>query len=82
MYNKPGAQYESATTRKFLYGRTETIRSCSIEAVQFARTMLDSSATDDDKAKALQAAMKFHREYVINVSAFLILLLSCFCFVQ
>lgn len=68
MYQKPGAQYESATTRKFLYGRTETIRSCSTEALQFARTMLDPSASNDDKTEALKFAMKHHRETVVNVS--------------
>ena len=34
-----GAHYESGGTRQFLHGRTEVIRSCSIESRQFCQAM-------------------------------------------
>lgn len=33
------ATYETATTRRFLHGRTETVRSCSAEAAAFVQAM-------------------------------------------
>ncbi|XP_049831480.1 carnitine O-acetyltransferase-like [Schistocerca gregaria] len=66
LHNQPGAHYESASTRKFIHGRTETIRSCSIESVEFAKTMLDSSKSDKEKAAALQKAIKSHKDYTIQ----------------
>lgn len=38
---KPCPTYESASTRKFLTGRTETVRSCSIESVAFTKAWDD-----------------------------------------
>ena len=43
MYKKPCATYESAGTRKFLKGRTETGRSCSTESLNWTRAMTDPS---------------------------------------
>jgi len=44
----PCATYESANLRKYLHGRTETIRSCTSEAFAFSR-VLDDKYTDDKK---------------------------------
>ena len=43
LHGGPAKTYESAQTRQFRLGRTETIRSCSTEAVAFAKAM-DGSA--------------------------------------
>jgi carnitine O-acetyltransferase len=48
----PCATYESANLRKFLHGRTETIRSCTPEAAAFAR-VLDDKHVDPAKKIAL-----------------------------
>ncbi|KAK7066058.1 hypothetical protein SK128_011121 [Halocaridina rubra] len=64
IHKEPGAHYESASTRKFLYGRTETIRSCSIESVVFAKTILDPEAPVSQKATALRNAVEAHKNYV------------------
>lgn len=40
-YGKPCPTYESASTRKFLTGRTETVRSCSVESVAFTKAWED-----------------------------------------
>ncbi|MCP3881796.1 MAG: choline/carnitine O-acyltransferase [Sulfitobacter sp.] len=52
--------YESAQTRQFRLGRTETIRSCSTEAVAFAKAM-DGSASNEEKIQKLRAATEEHR---------------------
>lgn len=42
-YGKPCPTYESASTRKFIAGRTETVRSCSVESVQFTQAWEDKN---------------------------------------
>lgn len=37
------ATYESGSTRQFLYGRTDTIRGASLEALDFCKAMLNSA---------------------------------------
>jgi len=39
------ATYETASTRKYYNGRTETLRSCTTESLEWARSMLDPLAT-------------------------------------
>uniref|UniRef100_A0A1B6C065 Choline/carnitine acyltransferase domain-containing protein n=1 Tax=Clastoptera arizonana TaxID=38151 RepID=A0A1B6C065_9HEMI len=66
IHNTPAAQYETAATRKFLHGRTETIRSCSVESVEFARTMLNPSSTPLQKVAALKSAITAHKDYTVQ----------------
>jgi hypothetical protein len=40
-YGKSCPTYESASTRKFITGRTETVRSCSVETVAFTKAWED-----------------------------------------
>ncbi|ROT74309.1 putative carnitine O-acetyltransferase-like, partial [Penaeus vannamei] len=63
IHKEPGAHYESASTRRYLHGRTETIRSCSTESVEFAKTMLDENASADEKASSLRKAVEGHKNY-------------------
>lgn len=63
-----GAHYESAATRKYIHGRTETIRSCSVESIAFAQTMLDKSKTDSEKADSLKKAIDSHKRYCVEVN--------------
>lgn len=63
IHGEPGATYESAATRKFLHGRTETIRSCSEESVAFCSAMVDSSLDDRLKVETLRNAINAHKEY-------------------
>ena len=37
IHQQPCPTYESASTRQFLHGRTETIRSCSVDSVAFTK---------------------------------------------
>ncbi|XP_077291929.1 carnitine O-Acetyl-Transferase [Arctopsyche grandis] len=66
LHGTPGAHYESAATRKYIGGRTETIRSCSEESIAFAKIMLDSNANLKDKANALKMAIKAHKDYSVE----------------
>ncbi|KAA0174341.1 hypothetical protein FNF27_04133 [Cafeteria roenbergensis] len=54
------ATYETAHTRLFYHGRTETIRVCSTESVAFCEAMLDEDATDGARFEALKAAIQAH----------------------
>nr|CAD7445252.1 unnamed protein product [Timema bartmani] len=66
LHKTPGAHYESAGLRKFIHGRTETIRSCSQESVDFAMKMLSGTATNEEKYRALLAAIDYHKNYAIE----------------
>lgn len=38
---RPAPTYETGTTRVYWHGRTETIRSCTMEALQWIKAMAD-----------------------------------------
>ena len=57
------ATYESAATRKYRHGRTETARSCSIESKAFCDIMDDPEASVKAKATACRAAVARHAKY-------------------
>ena len=48
MYGHLTATYESAATRLFLLGRTDTIRACSVESLSFCKAMSDPVSTVSD----------------------------------
>lgn len=66
LHGVPGAHYESAHTRLFVHGRTETIRSCSNDSVAFAKSMMESG-TNEDRVEKLLAAIKAHKDYTMLV---------------
>lgn len=68
IHKVPGAHYESAATRKFIHGRTETIRSCSVESIAFAKAMLDKNRSLAEKEAALKQAIDSHKKYTVEVS--------------
>nr|XP_040020746.1 peroxisomal carnitine O-octanoyltransferase isoform X3 [Gasterosteus aculeatus aculeatus] len=43
MHKRPGSCYETAMTRKFYHGRTETMRPCTQEAVNWCKAMMDNT---------------------------------------
>jgi len=61
LHGGPAKTYEAAQTRQFRLGRTETIRSCSSEAVAFAQAM-DGDASNEEKIEKLRAATEEHRQ--------------------
>lgn len=76
LHGHPAAHYESASTRRFHGGRTETIRSCLPEIVDFANVHLKQNRSPQEKYKALQAAINAHKEYVGMVTIPYVLLLA------
>ncbi|CAK4656326.1 hypothetical protein LEN26_015232 [Aphanomyces euteiches] len=58
--------YESASTAAFKHGRTETVRSCTNEAVQFCQQMESKQSSSAEKAAALRTAVKKHSELTKN----------------
>lgn len=59
---KPGSTYESAMTKRFYHGRTETLRSVSDESVHFTKTFRNAAASRDEKIEALRNAVTAHGE--------------------
>ncbi|XP_049977359.1 palmitoyl thioesterase CPT1C isoform X1 [Alexandromys fortis] len=53
--------YESAMTRLFLEGRTETVRCCTREACHFVRAMEDKEKTDQQRLALFRVAVDKHR---------------------
>lgn len=62
MHGRVATTYEACATRRFLHGRTETIRSASIESAAFARGMAASLAPMQAYGLLRQAADE-HRRY-------------------
>lgn len=60
MYKKPAPTYETATTRRFYHGRTETLRSCTQEALDWSKAMLDPSVKDEQRVQMYLAAANKH----------------------
>ena len=69
---QPAASYESASIRMFQLGRTDTIRSCSIESLEFTKAMLDDNTTNTTKAEFLRKAVQSHKNYTNDVSYILL----------
>lgn len=60
--------YESAATRRYQLGRTETCRSVSVESVDFVKTMENPSATNEEKIAAGRKAFNAHVKYISDAS--------------
>ena len=61
-----GACYETASTRMYHHGRTETIRSATPEAADMCRTFFDRKSSNVEKARSLRKAIEAHKNYVIE----------------
>lgn len=67
-YGKNRPTYESAATRRFQQGRTETCRSVSTESVAFCDGMADPNVSAEECRSRLLAAVKGHVEYITAAS--------------
>ncbi|KAE8582932.1 hypothetical protein XENTR_v10020389 [Xenopus tropicalis] len=63
MYKQVCATYESASLRMFRLGRTDTIRSASIDSENFVQAMDDPSKQNQEKVDLLRKAVQAHRAY-------------------
>jgi carnitine O-acetyltransferase len=64
MYGKNRPTYESAATRKFQQGRTETCRSVSDESVAFCNSMADDTVDSKIVIDLFRKALNSHVEYI------------------
>ncbi|XP_076200442.1 carnitine O-palmitoyltransferase 1, liver isoform-like isoform X3 [Aptenodytes patagonicus] len=53
--------YEASMTRLFREGRTETVRSCTVESCNFVRTMEDPTENNENKLKFFRLAAAKHQ---------------------
>nr|XP_036863855.1 carnitine O-acetyltransferase isoform X3 [Manis javanica] len=63
IYKQACATYESASLRMFHLGRTDTIRSASVDSLAFVKAMDDSSVMELQKVELLRKAVQAHRAY-------------------
>ncbi|EHL02755.1 putative Carnitine O-acetyltransferase, mitochondrial [Glarea lozoyensis 74030] len=68
MYGKSRPTYESAATRRFQQGRTETCRSVSDDSVAFCKAMQDSSISPEETVSLFRKAINSHVEYITAAS--------------
>ena len=68
MYGKNRPTYESAATRKFQQGRTETCRSVSDESVAFCDAMANPEIGPEECEKLFRAAVNAHIKNIADAS--------------
>ncbi|QSZ35658.1 hypothetical protein DSL72_006780 [Monilinia vaccinii-corymbosi] len=68
MYGKNRPTYESAATRRFQQGRTETCRSVSDDSVAFCKAISDPTVEPAKAIAAFRAAINSHVEYISAAS--------------
>ncbi|KAI0523682.1 acyltransferase ChoActase/COT/CPT [Xylaria bambusicola] len=68
MFGKNRPTYESAATRRFQLGRTETCRTVSDDSVAFCNAMASSDVSDEDRISLFRKAIAAHIEYISAAS--------------
>jgi carnitine O-acetyltransferase len=68
MYGKNRPTYESAATRKFQEGRTETTRTVSDESVAFCKAHQDVNVPREEVVRLFRAALSQHTKYTLEAS--------------
>ncbi|UJR27731.1 hypothetical protein I4U23_009008 [Adineta vaga] len=73
MYNKLVSTYESASTRRFHYGRVDNIRANTPEALIWARAMVDETGNISaaEKLHLFRQAMQAQTDLMIQVKIFI-----------
>jgi choline O-acetyltransferase len=69
MYNKLVSTYESASTRRFHFGRVDNIRGNTPEALEWARAMVDETGNISaaEKLRLFRQAMQAQTDLMIQV---------------
>ena len=67
MHRTVCATYETGHTRAFFHGRTDTVRTLSVESVAFVQAMEDASLAPSAKLEKLKEACKAHAEQLQRV---------------
>jgi len=58
--------YEASMTRMFREGRTETVRSCSIESTAWVKSMVDANETNERRRSLFRVACDYHQTQYRN----------------
>ncbi|NWH71350.1 OCTC octanoyltransferase, partial [Piaya cayana] len=61
-HGRPGCCYETAMTRRFYHGRTDTMRPCTVEAVNWCKSMLDPSDSNYQRLQLMHKAFAKHNK--------------------
>lgn len=69
LYKTSCPTYESASTRPFLHGRTETIRVCSEHSVAFTKNFDREDVSTEQKRELLIQAIQNHTKLTVEASA-------------
>lgn len=65
-HKKFSLTYEPAMTRLFLKGRTETIRSCTVESSKWVLTMENELSSNSERLDLLREACQYHQTLSLN----------------
>lgn len=68
MHKKAAPTYETATTRQFYRSRTETLRSCTVELVDWCKAMVDPSASNEQKLRLYMRAANKHNKLMTEAT--------------
>ncbi|XP_047101363.1 peroxisomal carnitine O-octanoyltransferase [Schistocerca piceifrons] len=60
LHNRAAPVYETATTRAYYNGRTETVRSCTTEQLEWVRSMLNGTSNNAEREHLLRKAVARH----------------------
>ena len=73
MYNTLVSTYESASTRRFHFGRVDNIRANTPEALEWARAMVDETdqITAGEKLRLFRRAMQAQTDLMVQVNIFI-----------
>ncbi|XP_065194202.1 carnitine O-palmitoyltransferase 1, liver isoform-like isoform X2 [Sycon ciliatum] len=66
LHQKFSLTYESASTRMFYHGRTETIRPVSHDSIEFCKSIDDPSVSREHVAKLVKSAIKTQTERKVD----------------
>eukprot|EP01121_Diplochlamys_sp_Union-15-3_P016098 TRINITY_DN5417_c0_g1_i1.p1 TRINITY_DN5417_c0_g1~~TRINITY_DN5417_c0_g1_i1.p1 ORF type:complete len:515 (+),score=95.52 TRINITY_DN5417_c0_g1_i1:281-1825(+) len=67
VHGKLTATYETGHTRAFYHGRTDVVRVCSSEGLEWVKAMCDTTATPGKRAKLFDTAIQYHRKFLSDV---------------
>jgi len=64
LHKESSATYETGTARAFYHGRTDTVRTCSVDSQNFTHAMVDKNLSVEEKRQKLQIALDSHSKYM------------------
>lgn len=68
LYQRPAPTYETASTRAYYHGRTETMRTCTPEVHEWLKLMINTNFDKNEKLKLFKVAAKNHEKLIGEAS--------------